>query len=125
MHLRQTARGRRLFTIVLVGAVAICFSDVVDRSLAQSTNRFIAGRVRYTNTGTPAKQASVELLRRGSRKRIKLAKTDAGGNYRFDNVAPGLYRLKLHYKPGVCAQTLDVDVRNNSEPEANIITEGC
>ena len=124
MHLRQTTRGRRLFTIVLVGAVAICFSDAVVRPLAQSTNRFIAGSVRYTNTGNPAK-ASVELLRRGSRKRIKLAKTDAGGNYRFDNVAPGLYRLKLHYKPGVCAQTLDVDVRNNSEPEANIITEGC
>ncbi len=130
MHLHQPTRNKpRIVTkrkaIATICSVAIFLSAAVLSSYAQSPKRFIAGWVRFTNVGDPAKQAIVELRRRGSRRTIKITKTDSNGNYRFDNVASGMYRLKLRYRPGMCSETLDVDVRQKSESDAYIITDGC
>jgi len=122
MHLPKSIGALALS--VAISAVAIGSFAANVPSYAQS-NRFIGGRVRFTNTGNPARQATIELRRRGHSKPIKITETDSTGAYHFNNLPPGLYHLKLRYKPGVCAETLDVDIRRDSEPEANILTEGC
>src|SRR5262245_37246738 len=128
MHLLQPNKmltGIALARFIAVGYVMICLFVVTFAAHVQPTKLFIAGSVRFTNTGHAAKHATIELHRQGSRRTIKVTKTDSTGNYRFDNIAPGLYRLKLRYSSGVCAETIDVDIRQSSQPEANILTEGC
>ena len=116
---------RRLLTIVLglnAGLPAAAAAQAAARSAAAVSGVVLDGSTGVALPGAwvtlePAPRGLLVLADRAALTPARVAETDAEGAYRFDDVAPGRYRLRIE-RIGFRSVALEADVRRPMDARA-------